>query len=1032
MSIQYVNIGTNPNDGTGDDLRSAFLKVNDNFQLLATIGGETNIGANVGGGSGQVYSGKTNETLNFRTLAAGAGIALDQANNVITIRNTYSSPASFTKIYDSSSNYYEATGSGASIRILGSGTVSTQIVGNELTISSSFTIFDDKSPELGANLNLNGFDITGTGDIANVGSILTDNFTVGRSSGPGDYPSITLLNGTLTVKSTSTLAATNVTTLSASTSVTAPVFNSTGNGFYGNLTGNSTGTHYGNLAIKGLGVPDTVVINAATAPAVITGSHVGTFSGGLTGTVITGGLDLNNQSIFGEGHIYVQTPATSEFSALHVRSNRPSPEVDVTIAPTIDDSKYTAALFEAPQTASGLSPAIRIRAVSNDSNQTVPNGSGISFESVNEDITTGAQPSYIYHGDMGILTYDEREAGPNNPYTNTDYSTFVVRLRSTPEAEPQKYLKNALIVRGNGIVTLADLTFIVSTIRPRPTFDFNTNSDVPSINDLIIKTDSPNTYVNFYGDYGLSGDGSAISGYSFPRELGTPGQVLAVRTPDGINPNHLLEWVTPSGGGGGGGSTTFLGLVDTPNTYGAGDAGKVVVVKANLSGLEYTNTITASLNGNVTGSLTGNASTATALQTTRTINGKSFNGTQNVTLTTADVGEDTNLYFTNDRARSAISSSLGTSLEYNSTSGVFTLQESESAIPSTVVKRSSTGGGVFASIKTSSIEKNPADVAITVSSRLETAHVISSTEDIITTNTVSAGFINLTGSGNQTFASSDKIILSPATSVDVSGKKIINLSTDAPTADSDASNKKYVDDRINFVYDASLQNFPLTGDTGGSLTVIKNTTVTISGSNNINTSTTVNGVQVSLKSTISGVSISGNLPISGTATANVVKAGNINITSNEIQQTVTGNNINIVPGSSGGSVIVTGGDFKLTNNSRFFVTGTNIVEVAANSLEVEVPVTTPFTFVRTLNWVDDNASLAYAFMNDGTQGQTKTIIMLDRGNYGNALDTRPRYLVLRGKFNGASRTINIAASDPNGSSTFVFLDGFWWRTSHVA
>jgi hypothetical protein len=71
-------------------------------------------------------------------------------------------------------------------------------------------------------------------------------------------------------------------------------------------------------------------------------------------------------------------------------------------------------------------------------------------------------------------------------------------------------------------------------------------------------------------------------------------------------------------------------------------------------------------------------------------------------------------------------------------------------------------------------------------------------------------------------------------------------------------------------------------------------------------------------------------------------------------------------------------------------------------------------------------------MNDGTQGQHKTIIMLDRGNYGNALDTRPRYLVLRGKFNGASRTINIAASDPNGSSTFIFLDGFWWRTANVA
>ena len=1032
MSIQYVNIGTNPNDGTGDDLRSAFLKVNDNFQLLATIGGETNYGTNLGGGSGQVYAGKTNESLNFRTLAAGAGVALDQVGNVITIRNTYSSPASFTKIYDDAGNYYEAQAPGASLRILGTGSISTQIIGNELTVAGSFSLFSDPDPKISTDLDLNGHNLTGTGNITHVGTILTDGLTVGRSTGPGNYPSVTLLNGSLTVKAASTLAAVTATTVNASTSITAPIFNSTGNGFVGNLTGNTTGTHYGNVAIRGLGEPDTIVVNAATDPATITGSHVGTFSGGLTGTLITGGLDLNNQNVFGNGSIYVQTPATSELTALHVRSNRPSPEVDVTLAPTIDDSKYTAALFEAPQTASGLSPAIRVRAVSRDSNQTVPNGSGISFESVNEDITTSVQPSYIYHGDIGILTYDEREAGPNNPYTNTNYSTFVVRLRSTPEAEPQKYLKNALIVRGNGIVTMADLTFIVSTIRPRPTFDFNTNSDIPSINDLIIKTDSPDTYVNFYGDYGLTGDGSAVSGYSFPREIGTPGQVLAVRTPDGINPNHLLEWVTPSGIGGGGGSTTLLGLADTPNTYAAGDGGKILVVKGDLSGIEFTNTITASLIGNVTGNVTGNASTATALQNTRTINGKNFNGTQNVTLTTADIGENTNLYFTNSRVYSAFNIPVGSSLAINTTTGEISLAESTANVPNTLVKRDENGDTILGLLKVSTLQKNASDTAITVGSRLETSGVISSTEDIITTNTVSAGFISLTGSGDQTLASSGKLILSPATSVDVSGKKIVNLSIDTPTADSDAATKKYVDDRSTFVYDASLQNFPLTGDTGGSLTVIKNTTVTISGSNNINTSTTVNGVQVSLKSTISGISVTGNLPISGTATANVVKAGNINITNNEIQQTVTGNNINIVPGSSGGSVIVTGGDFKLTNNSRFFVTGTNIVEVAANSLEVEIPVTTPFTFVRTLNWVDDNAALAYAFMNDGTQGQTKTIIMLDRGNFGNALDTRPRYLVLRGKFNGSSRTINIAASDPNGSSTFVFLDGFWWRTSHVA
>jgi hypothetical protein len=49
-------------------------------------------------------------------------------------------------------------------------------------------------------------------------------------------------------------------------------------------------------------------------------------------------------------------------------------------------------------------------------------------------------------------------------------------------------------------------------------------------------------------------------------------------------------------------------------------------------------TFEGDLTGNVTGDVTGNASTATALQNTRTIAGKNFNGTQNVTLDTLTRG----------------------------------------------------------------------------------------------------------------------------------------------------------------------------------------------------------------------------------------------------------------------------------------------------------------------------------------------------------------------------------------------------------
>ena len=73
--------------------------------------------------------------------------------------------------------------------------------------------------------------------------------------------------------------------------------------------------------------------------------------------------------------------------------------------------------------------------------------------------------------------------------------------------------------------------------------------------------------------------------------------------------------------------------------------------------------------GPLTGNVTGNASTATVLQTARTINGASFNGSANISFTTDATAEGaTNLYFTNARARSAIS--VGGSLSYNSGTGV--------------------------------------------------------------------------------------------------------------------------------------------------------------------------------------------------------------------------------------------------------------------------------------------------------------------------------------------------------------------------
>ena len=1130
MPIQYINLGANPNDGTGDDLRSAFLKVNDNFQLLATIGGETNTGANIGGGSGQVYASKLNETLNFRTIAAGTGITVNQNSETITIASSFTAPASITKIFDETNSFYETTTPGASLKIKGSGFVTTQISANELTIDGAFSVVQDTLPLLGGNLNLNGFNITGLGNISNTGSITADVLTIGRSSGLGNYPGVATIAGTLTVNGTTSLAAVNATSITTTSGITAPSFTATSGVFTGNLTGNTTGTHYGNVTIKGVGGnPDEVVVNTAISPATITGSHFGSFSGDLTGSLITPGIDMNSQAITGVGTITLDGVNTPGNMVLTVNGVYHGGDTPLNGTPEIDQGSGSTVLNMAQQSF-GFSEALRIRSTSLNSDQVVPVGSGIRFESVNVVDTldptyqgyTPLQPEFLLHGYAGMLNYLE------NSSSTGDFSSFVVKVRTGDDLS-ENYLRDVIVARGNNIVSIAGVDVDQSIIKPKYTeVSPGVLGTVPF--DLVLTNDAPNHYINFYGTYdpaflneGVATGATALSGYSFPKSIGAPGEVLTVQ-----NGTNLLTWTLPSGGGGGG-ATAFLNLTDVDPVSFTGQAGKVVRVNATNDGLEFSNSISAT----VTGSLVGNASTATALQTARTINGFTFDGTQNITIDTRQIeelsqtatnatvtgsggltvttttiiasefnlpgdynggakdfrvgmyitgavitgtatitnislsggsspvpandrfvtltvtfdpqiiagqtgvtiiGRVNNQWFNLEKARESFSVPAGLALTYSQSTGAFNLDESVTNLNDTLVKRNASGAVFLGTVNATTLQKNSGDAVLTIASPL----VLSSTlnagvNNITTSGTVSAGFLTLTGTGSQTITSTAQLVLNPGTHVDMSGKKITNLSTAAPTLNSDAASKKYVDDTTVAVYDASLQQLPVMGDTGGTLNVQRSAILTVTGGNNIVTSTTGTGIQVSLKSTISGITISGNLPVTGggIVTATQVKGGNVKIDGNAVTQTVNGSDLNLVPGATGGSVLITNTDLKLVN-SKLSITGYDQMEFSANTLEQQVSLVTATTFIRTLNWVDDSAGLAYAELPNGASGQIKMIIMSSRGTYGNALDTRPRYLVLRGNINGSSRSINIAASDPNGSATFIFLNNYWWRIANVA
>jgi hypothetical protein len=126
-------------------------------------------------------------------------------------------------------------------------------------------------------------------------------------------------------------------------------------------------------------------------------------------------------------------------------------------------------------------------------------------------------------------------------------------------------------------------------------------------------------------------------------------------------------------------------LTGTPNIS-VGTISASGTITGNVTG-DITGDVTGNLTGNVTGnvsgssgSTTGNAATATALQTARTISGVSFDGTANISLTTSNISEGSNLYYTGERVDDQVNTLLqagtGISKTYDDASNTLTITNS--------------------------------------------------------------------------------------------------------------------------------------------------------------------------------------------------------------------------------------------------------------------------------------------------------------------------------------------------------------------
>ena len=160
MAITRINVGNIANDGTGDDLRQAFVKVNNNFDELDLRVVAQNTATNLGTGTGIFYT-KQGSELSFKSLVAGDNMSLATDGTSITITNN----GSITVRTDGDT--LSLSGAGRQFGVNGGQNITTSLSGNNINVALDTTdlVSLDTNPALGAALDANTFNINNIGSL---------------------------------------------------------------------------------------------------------------------------------------------------------------------------------------------------------------------------------------------------------------------------------------------------------------------------------------------------------------------------------------------------------------------------------------------------------------------------------------------------------------------------------------------------------------------------------------------------------------------------------------------------------------------------------------------------------------------------------------------------------------------------------------------------------------------------------------------------------------------------------------------------
>jgi hypothetical protein len=167
MAVQLINIGNIANDGTGDDLREAFIKTNANFEELDLRDDEQTTAKNLGDTGEGLFFRRNVYDLELKKISAGSNVTLTADDNKIVIAAD-SGVSDLTITADTGNVVLDDS---AALTISGGADISTAIVGGVLTVAYTGVtdLVSDTTPQLSADLDAQANNLLNVGTIATSG-----------------------------------------------------------------------------------------------------------------------------------------------------------------------------------------------------------------------------------------------------------------------------------------------------------------------------------------------------------------------------------------------------------------------------------------------------------------------------------------------------------------------------------------------------------------------------------------------------------------------------------------------------------------------------------------------------------------------------------------------------------------------------------------------------------------------------------------------------------------------------------------------